>query len=70
MSININIDITKNYSATAINRRNGKKIKVKSTTDHPMSSFNLPVWIDKNNNALGQINLVNPDYDFLDIKEI
>lgn len=39
---------------------NGETITVKPTTNHPMSSYNQPVWADKFGNCYGQCNLGLP----------
>ena len=50
--------------ATLINNATGERIEVRSTTNHPSSSYGEPVWVDKNNIAYLQVGLetLNPIY--------
>lgn len=50
--------------ATLINNATGERIEVRSTTNHPSSSYGEPVWVDKNNIAYLQVDLeaLNPIY--------
>lgn len=43
--------------AILTNLLTGEKIKVHATTDHPDSSYNQPVWVDKDNNCYGQVDM-------------
>lgn len=40
-----------------------EKIEVKSSTDHPASSYGMAVWVDKDGQAYGQCNLPMLGYD-------
>lgn len=42
------------------NLLNGKIVTVEKTTNHPMSSYNQEVWVDKEGNCYGQCNLGVP----------
>lgn len=42
------------------NLLNGKIVTVEKTTNHPMSSYNQEVWVDKDGNCYGQCNLGVP----------
>ena len=42
------------------NLLSGKIVTVEKTTNHPMSSYNQAVWVDKNGNCYGQCNLGVP----------
>jgi len=35
----------------------GKIITVWPSTDHPDSSYGMPVWVDKDNNSYGQCSI-------------
>ena len=50
--------------ATLINNATGERIEVRSTTNHPSSSYGKTVWVDKNNIAYLQVGLetLNPIY--------
>ena len=34
-----------------------KKVRVKAMTDHPGSSYNIPVWVDSKGDSYGQVGL-------------
>lgn len=39
-----------------------EKIEVKSSTEHPASSYGMAVWVDKDGQAYGQCNLPIPGH--------
>ena len=47
----------KNKKITIRNLLTGKIITVWPSTDHPDSSYGMPVWIDKDNNSYGQCSI-------------
>ena len=49
-------------TATLKNLVNGVEIKVHATTDHPASSYGIPVWVDDDNNAYCQVDTPTPFY--------
>lgn len=53
-------------TATLINMVNGVEVRVHATTDHPESSYGIPVWVDDDNNAYCQVDTPTP---FYEIKE-
>lgn len=48
--------------ATLIINATGERIKVRSTTSHPASSYGQAVWVDDNDQAYFQVNMPNPFY--------
>lgn len=32
-----------------------KRVRVHTTTEHPTSSYNIPVWVDSKGNSYGQV---------------
>lgn len=57
-------------TAILINKLNGSEVKVYSTTEHPSSSYGIPVWVDDEGVAYIEDNLSeNPLYQVMDIKE-
>ena len=51
------------------NKITNKTVEVKSTTEHPDSSYGIPVWVDDENNAYFQVGLENPFYEVVETKE-
>lgn len=51
------------------NKITNKTVQVKSTTEHPDSSYGIPVWVDDENNAYFQVGLENPFYEVVETKE-
>ena len=43
--------------ATLVSLLTGQQVKVRSTTEHPCSSYGIPVWVDDNNISYGQVGL-------------
>ncbi len=41
----------------------GVEVKVHATTDHPTSSYGLPVWVDDDGNAYCQVDTPCPFYE-------
>ncbi len=54
-------------TATLINNKTGEEIKVRSTANHPSSSYGKEVWVDDDNKAYMQVGLekYNPLYDIV-----
>ena len=54
------IDYKEEMKTKIKNLLNGKIVTVEKTTNHPMSSYNQEVWVDKDGNCYGQCNLGVP----------
>lgn len=50
------------------NISSGTVVEAHSTTDCPASSYNAPVWVDDNNEALFQIDTPNPFFKVLEVE--
>lgn len=46
--------------AILIDKLSGVRVKVHDTTDHTMSSYGQPVWVDDDDNAYCQVGLESP----------
>lgn len=46
----------------------GEVVDVRSTTEHPDSSYGNPVWVDADNVAYGQVDLPMPLYEVMDVE--
>lgn len=42
-------------TATLVSRINGARVRVYATTDHPSSSYGIPVWVDDEGTAYCQV---------------
>ncbi len=63
-------EMTSMRTATLVNRLNGVKIKVYSTTDHPDSHYNIPVWVDEEGVAyIEDVERENPFYAVEDVRD-
>ena len=62
--LNKNLKTTKHNIMTAIliNTINDSRVVVHSTTEHPSSSYGMPVWVDKDNEAYIQVGAIVPGY--------
>lgn len=62
--LNKNLKTTKHNIMTAIliNTINDYRVVVHSTTEHPSSSYGMPVWVDKDNEAYMQVGATTPFY--------
>ena len=62
--LNKNFKTTKHNIMTAIliNTINDSRVVVHSTTEHPSSSYGMPVWVDKDNEAYMQVGATTPFY--------
>lgn len=62
--LNKNLKTTKHNIMTAIliNTINDYRVVVHSTTEHPSSSYGMPVWVDKDNEAYIQVGATTPFY--------
>ena len=62
--LNKNLKTTKHNIMTAIliNTINDFRVVVHSTTEHPSSSYGMPVWVDKDNEAYMQVGASTPFY--------
>lgn len=62
--LNKNLKTTKHNIMTAIliNTINDFRVVVHSTTEHPSSSYGMPVWVDKDNEAYIQVGAMVPGY--------
>ena len=62
--LNKNLKTTKHNIMTAIliNTINDSRVVVHSTTEHPSSSYGMPVWVDKDNEAYMQVGASTPFY--------
>ena len=49
-------------TAILINTINDCRVVVHSTTEHPSSSYGIPVWVDKDNEAYMQVGASTPFY--------
>lgn len=49
-------------TAILINTINDYRVVVHSTTEHPSSSYGIPVWVDKDNEAYMQVGASTPFY--------
>lgn len=49
-------------TAILINTINDSRVVVHSTTEHPSSSYGMPVWVDKDNEAYIQVGAMVPGY--------
>ena len=49
-------------TAILINTINDYRVVVHSTTEHPSSSYGMPVWVDKDNEAYMQVGATTPFY--------
>ena len=49
-------------TAILINTINDFRVVVHSTTEHPSSSYGMPVWVDKDNEAYIQVGAMVPGY--------
>lgn len=45
------------------NMVNGAEVRVHATTDHPASSYGIPVWVDDDDNAYCQVGTIAPGYE-------
>lgn len=43
--------------AILTNPINGVSVEVTATTDHPASSYGMPVWVDEDNEAYCQVGM-------------
>lgn len=48
--------------AILTNNITGVSVEVHATTEHPDSSYGIPVWVDDNNIAYMQVGALNPFY--------
>ena len=48
----------------------GVEVKVHATTDHPSSSYGIPVWVDDDNNAYCQVDTPTPLYEIKDERNV
>lgn len=57
--------------AKLTNNNTGVSVIVRSTTEHPCSSYGQPVWVDENNQAYCQVGFEAPFYnvELLKIKD-
>lgn len=46
----------------------GQVVDVRSTTEHPDSSYGKPVWVDADDVAYGQVDLPMPLYEVMDVE--
>lgn len=65
------LDMTYNgdfFVKTAMLRNlvNGMEVKVHATTDHPTSSYGIPVWVDDENIAYCQVGVFPPFYEIIE----
>lgn len=61
-TITHNIMEKETKTATLVNNVTKQEIKVHTTTEHPDSSYRIPVWVDDNNTAYMQYGAKNPFY--------
>ena len=54
-------------TAILINTINDYRVVVHSTTEHPSSSYGMPVWVDKGNEAYMQVGATTPFYKVIPI---
>ena len=59
-------------TAKLVNKLNGCEVNVHSTTEHPDSSYGIPVWVDDDGVAYIEDNpsYDNPFYQVKDIKDL
>lgn len=55
-------------TATLISRINGERVHVHATTDHPSSSYGIPVWVDDQGTAYCQVGF-ETWYDVVDYQD-
>lgn len=57
-------------TATLVNRLNGVEVEVHSTTEHPDSHYNIPVWVDDEGvSYIEDTERVNPFYAVKNVKD-
>lgn len=56
--------------ARLTNLINGVSVEVHATTDHPASSYGIPVWVDDEGTAYMQVGSVVPFYSITELDEI
>lgn len=54
-------------TAVLINTINDCRVVVHATTEHPASSYGIPVWVDDNNEAYIQVGAKSPFYEIIPI---
>ena len=54
-------------TAILINTINDYRVVVHSTTEHPSSSYGIPVWVDKDNEAYMQVGASTPFYEVIPV---
>lgn len=52
--------------AKLINLLTGEEVRVTARTDHPASSYGLPVWVDDNNQAYCQCDMPCFGYEIIE----
>ena len=52
----------RNLAAILVSRVDGRQITVRATTEHPCSSYGIPVWVDRDNISYGQVGLPIPSW--------
>ena len=57
-------------TAILINTINDSRVVVHSTTEHPSSSYGMPVWVDKDNEAYMQVGASTPFYKVVPVDTI
>ena len=55
--------------ATLTNQINGVSVEVRSTTDHPASSYSQPVWVDEDGEAYCQVGMEAPFYTITNVRD-
>ena len=56
----------KQKKATLRNIITGEEEKVHSTTEHPCSSYGIPVWVDEEGNAYTEVGRESPYYEIVE----
>ena len=57
-------------TAILINTINDYRVVVHSTTEHSSSSYGMPVWVDKDNEACMQVGATTPFYKVIPVDTI
>lgn len=68
--IRAEINMQKTYTAKARNILDSQYCNVRSTSAHPSSSYRLQHWVDQDGNSYGQIDLISPFVEIIDITEV